>query len=87
MRLDFSWPQSLILLPGWAADPRWHRGHEFAVIFGTMLGSMLAGFIGFIGAAPVDLYFKIVVNLVAVALLIALGVKKWNGQTGGLRSR
>jgi hypothetical protein len=40
-----------------------------------MLGSMMAGFIGFIGSAPADLYFKILVNLLAVALLIALGLR------------
>jgi hypothetical protein len=36
---------------------------------------MTAGFIGFIGAAPADLYFKILVNLLAVALMIALGFR------------
>ena len=66
----------LCLLPRWAADSRWRRGHEFGVIFGTMLGSMMAGFIGFIGSAPVDLYFKILVNLLAVGLLIALGLRR-----------
>jgi hypothetical protein len=65
----------LCMLPRWAADPRWRRGHEFGVIFGTMLGSMMAGFIGFIGSAPVDLYFKVLVNLLAVVLMIALGRK------------
>jgi hypothetical protein len=65
----------LLWLPRWAADARWHRGHEFAVISGTMVGSMIAGFIGFIGAAPAELYFKICANLLAVALLIALGLK------------
>src|SRR5262249_4695878 len=30
----------LFCLPRWAADPRWNRGHEFGLIFGTMLGSM-----------------------------------------------
>lgn len=66
----------LCLLPRWTADPRWRRGHEFWVIFGTMLGSMMAGFIGFIGSARVDLYFKIVVNLLAVGLMIALGLRR-----------
>jgi hypothetical protein len=65
----------LFCLPRWAADPRWGRGQEFGLIFGTMLGSMMAGFIGFIGAAPVDLIFKIIVDLLAVALLIALGLR------------
>ena len=66
----------LFSLPRWSADPRWRRGHEFGLIFGTMLGSMMVGFIGFIGAAPVDLFFKILVNLLAVALLIALGLRR-----------
>lgn len=63
----------LFLLPRWAADARWGRSHTYGLIFGTMLGAMAAGFIGFIGAAPLDLYFKVVVNLVAIALMIALG--------------
>ena len=67
---------ALVSLPRWSADPRWRRGHEFGLIFGTMLGSMMVGFIGFIGAAPVDLFFKILVNLLAVALLIALGLRR-----------
>jgi len=36
----------------------------------------MVGFIGFIGAAPVDFFFKILVNLLAVALLIALGLRR-----------
>jgi hypothetical protein len=66
----------LFSLPGWSVDPRWRRGHEFGLIFGTMLGSMMVGFIGFIGAAPVDLFFKILVNFLAIALLIALGLRR-----------
>ena len=31
---------------------------------------------GFIGSAPVALYFKIFVNLLAVALMIALGLRR-----------
>src|SRR5262249_28985186 len=65
----------LALLPRWAVDPRWRRDHEFAVIFGTMMGSMAAGFVGFLGAVRVDLYFKIVVDLLALALMIALGYR------------
>jgi hypothetical protein len=64
------------LLPRWAADRRWRRDHEFGVIFGSMLGSMIAGFIGFIGAAPVDLYFKIVINVLAVVLMIVLWLRR-----------
>jgi hypothetical protein len=66
----------LFLLPRWAADPRWNVHHQFMLIFGTMVGSMLVGFIGFIGAWPPDLYFKIIVNLIAIALMIALGARR-----------
>jgi len=63
----------LLCLPSWTADRRWHRGHAFALVFGTMLGSMMAGFIGFLGAARADLSFKILVELLPVALMLALG--------------
>jgi hypothetical protein len=66
----------LLCLPRWSFDPRWRRGHGFGLIFGTMLGSMMVGFIGFIGAEPVDLYFKVLCNVLAVALLIALGLRR-----------
>jgi hypothetical protein len=65
----------LLLLPRWTVDPRWHCGHGFALIFGTMLGSMLAGFTGFPGAARADLVFKICIDLLAVALMITLGIE------------
>jgi hypothetical protein len=66
---------ALVLLPRWTAGSGWRPTHTFAVIFGTMVGSMLVGFIGFIGAAPLDLYFKIVVNILAIVLMIMLGVR------------
>jgi hypothetical protein len=66
---------ALMLLPRWTADPSWRRSHSFAVIFGTMLGSMMVGFIGFIGAERVDLYFKAVVDALAAALMVSLGIK------------
>lgn len=65
----------LFLLPRWTVDPHWLQSHAFAVIFGAMLGSMMVSFIGFIGAARADLYFKIVVNILAVVLMGALGFK------------
>jgi hypothetical protein len=65
----------LFMLPRWTVDPHWRHSHAFAVIFGTMLGSMMVSFIGFIGAARGDLYFKIVVNILAVVLMVALGFK------------
>jgi hypothetical protein len=43
---------------------------------------MTVGFVGFMGAAPGDLYFKIVVNVLAVVSMAALGCKVRRGQGG-----
>jgi hypothetical protein len=48
-------------------------GQPFALIFGVMLGSMLISFAGFIWSGGPDLYFKIVVNVIAVVLMGMLG--------------
>ena len=66
---------AISFLPSWKKDPRWKRLHTFSIIFGVMLGSMLISFIGFIGAAPADLYFKIIIDVIAITFLIALGLK------------
>jgi hypothetical protein len=63
------------VVPRWTADFRFQRMHQFTLIFGTTLGSMLAGFMRFLGNASIDFYFKLVVNLLAVALMISLGFK------------
>jgi hypothetical protein len=66
----------LIFLPRWTAHPDWEAGYSHALVFGTMTGAMLAGFIGFIGwSTKPDLYFKIAVNIVAVALMIMLALR------------
>lgn len=66
----------LRLLPRWAAHACWQVNYNHALVFGTMTGAMLAGFIGFIGwSTKPDLYFKIAVNIIAVALMIVLGLR------------
>jgi hypothetical protein len=65
----------LFSLPRWTAHPEWRVDHQFATIFGAILGSMLLSFVGFIGSLPLDLYFKIAVDALALALLIAFGVR------------
>ncbi|HUO99649.1 MAG TPA: hypothetical protein VMU01_13340 [Rhizomicrobium sp.] len=65
----------LIAFPRWAAHPNWRDAHAFAVIAGALTGSMGVGFIGFIGASPVDLYGKIVFDALALVLLIMLAVR------------
>ncbi len=61
------------LVPRFTADARWTARHRFATIAGIMVGSMIVSFTGFIGAAPADLYFKIIVDILAVILLVRLG--------------
>ena len=65
----------LMLVPLWAADPRWDRRHDYALIAGGLCGSMAVSFVGFIGAAPVDLWFKIIVNAAAIVWLARLGIR------------
>lgn len=59
----------LCLLPRWSAHASWSPRHTFAVFSGTIAGSMLVSFIGFIGAAPWDLGFKIIVDVIAAWFL------------------
>jgi hypothetical protein len=66
---------TLILLPRWASHQRWRPIHTLAIVFGTLVGAMGAGFAGFIGALPADLWFKVVADVLAVILLAALGVR------------
>lgn len=63
---------ALVLLPRWAGHPRWEERHQFAAVFGAILGSMLLSFVGFIGSLPMDLYFKVAVDLLALMLLLVL---------------
>jgi hypothetical protein len=68
-------PGILFLVPRWAADTRWQSGQQFALIAGTIMSSMLIGFLGFIYSGGPDLYFKIVTNVIAAILLVMLGIK------------
>jgi len=63
----------VVLLPKFVAHNSWGIWHKFALISGTIIGSMAAGQIGFIGTTGTDLYFKLITNLIAVILLIVLG--------------
>ncbi|MEO8454557.1 MAG: hypothetical protein ABI454_05300 [Sphingomicrobium sp.] len=63
----------LYFVPRWAAHPRWSRGHAFALIAGSLTGSMAVSFVGFIGSASNDLWFKVIVDVAAVTGLLWLG--------------
>ncbi len=66
---------AIYFLPRWTNNFGWVRLHTYSLIFGVMLGSMLISFVGFIGALPKDLYFKIIVNSIAIILMIRLGLR------------
>jgi len=72
----------LLTLPRWTAHPDWTDRHAFGLVFGTLTGAMLVSFVGFVGAAAEDLWFKIATNLTALGLMVLLGRKVWR-RSGG----
>jgi hypothetical protein len=63
----------IYLLPRFSAHPAWHDAHRMGVVFGTIVGAMSVSFAGFIYATlPLDLYGKILLDVLALAGLIAL---------------
>lgn len=62
-------------VPRWSASAAWRDRERYALICGVLLGSMLVSFVGFIGAAPADLWFKVAVDVVACVLLM-----RWSGK-------
>lgn len=61
-----------VLLPAWSAHPAWGTMHGFGTLFGLLLGSMVPSFAGFIGGLRMDLYFKVVVDMLACAGLVVV---------------
>jgi hypothetical protein len=60
-------------VPRWAAGAGWSRRHNFALVAGSLTGSMAFSFVGFICSISNDLWFKIAVDLAALAGLVWLG--------------
>ncbi|HEY4063048.1 MAG TPA: hypothetical protein VGM30_14180 [Puia sp.] len=67
---------ALFFVPKWSANPQWQHPQVFSLLFGTILGSMLISFVGFIDTGGPDLYFKIITNILAIILLLLLGGRK-----------
>lgn len=63
----------IIILPRITRSKKWTSFHEFGLISGTVVGSMVSGQIGFFGATIPDQLFKIISNIIAVIFLIMLG--------------
>ena len=66
----------LLTIPRWKSHQRWKSLHIFALVLGILLGSMAISFIGFIGSAGPDLYFKIIMDGIAVILLAIWAFKR-----------
>jgi len=66
---------ALALLPRFAAHPGWGDRQRHALLLGTMTGSMGVSFIGFLHSIDVDFWFKVAVDLAALAWLVWLGVR------------
>jgi hypothetical protein len=63
----------LIFVPRWAASSKWGRRHDYALLAGALSGSTAVSFVGFIGGASLDLWFKIIVDAAACVWLVWLG--------------
>lgn len=63
---------AIYFVPRWIQNPERQTSHVYFIIFGVVVGAISAGFIGF-GTAKYDLYFKIIIDILAVILMIMLG--------------
>lgn len=63
---------AFLMLRGWARAPGWGALHDWALAFGALMVNMGGGYLGSNYWPPIDLYAKIVLNVIAVACMIAL---------------
>jgi hypothetical protein len=67
---------AIYLLPKFAAHPAWRDTHLLGLTLGSVLSTMGVNFFGFIyGTSKLDLYGKIVLDVIATILLIWLAVR------------
>jgi hypothetical protein len=66
---------AIALVPRLVAHPDWRDQHRFGLFAGTLVGMMGAMFLGFIGATPADLWFKLVTNALATLWLVWFGFR------------
>lgn len=79
---------TVLLVRRWARGSDWRDGHRLALVFGAMVASMLLGFpvVGVLGG-PVAAVGKLLLNLVAVALLAVLAFetrRRWRAAAGAI---
>ena len=66
---------TILLLRRWAGAVGWGEMHEWALSFGVLLVCMTAGFLGSSLWPKMDVIFKLVLNLLAVAGMVALALR------------
>ncbi len=66
---------TLALMPGWMAHARWGKWHDLGLTYGAIAGNCGIMFVGFIGAAPIDLWGKVGLDAIAGLMLLWLLVK------------
>ena len=73
-------------VPSLYAHETWSLSHEVGILYGAMVANMGVFFVGFIGAAPIDFYGKVVLDAIAVVLLVWLAVRL-KGRAVEMRTR
>jgi len=67
---------SIWLLPRYAAHPAWSDSHRAGIVLGAVISTMAVNFAGFIyGTSKLDLYGKIVLDVIGTILLIWLALR------------
>jgi hypothetical protein len=67
---------AIYLLPRYAAHPAWRDTHRAGIALGAVISTMAVNFAGFIyGTSKLDLYGKIVLDVIGTILLIWLSIR------------
>jgi hypothetical protein len=62
-------------VPRFQAHEAWSVWHDVGILYGAIITNMAVFFVGFLGATPIDFYGKVVLDIIAVALLIWLALR------------
>ncbi len=75
---------AIYLLPRYAAHPAWWDSHRVSLVLGAVIATMAVNFFGFIYAtSKLDLYGKIILDVIATVLLIRLALRVSKSRASG----